>query len=173
MAEGAMEKTNKSRKMRSVALLLAASLSLSACQGENEGFGTLLGAGLGAIIGGAIDGGGHHGGHHGGGSGVLIGAVIGGVIGGSIGRDMDKADRLAAEQARYAALENYQTGESSYWYNPDTGNQGSYTPQPAYETNEGQYCREYTQNITIGGETESGYGTACRQPDGSWKIVSG
>lgn len=161
-------------KSKSIALLLAASMSLSACQGENEGFGTLLGAGLGAVIGGALDGGGHRGGHHGGsGAGVLIGAVVGAAIGNSIGRKMDEADRLAAAQARYAALENYQTGESSYWYNPDSGNQGSFSPQPGYKTNEGQYCREYTQNLTIGGKTETGYGTACRQPDGSWKIVSG
>jgi hypothetical protein len=34
------------------------------------------------------------------------------------------------------------------------------------------YCREFTQTFTISGETEKGYGTACLQPDGSWKIVS-
>ena len=155
-------------KSKSVALLVAASLSLSACQGENEGLGTLIGAGLGAFIGHEIGG-------HGDGAvvGTMIGGMVGASLGNSVGRKMDKADRLAAEQARYAALENYETGESSYWYNPDSGNQGSFSPQPAYQTNEGQYCREYTQNITIGGETESGYGTACRQPDGSWKIVSG
>ncbi len=167
MFVGATENTTKARKVKSIALLLAVSLSLSACQGENEGFGTLIGAGLGAFIGHEIGG-------HGDGAviGTLIGTAVGASIGGSVGRKMDKADRLAAEQARYAALENYQAGESSYWYNPDSGNQGSFTPQPAYQTNEGQYCREYTQNITIGGQTETGYGTACRQPDGSWKIVN-
>jgi surface antigen len=155
-------------KAKSVALLLAASLSLSACQGEGEGLGTLIGAGLGAFIGHEIGGSGD-----GAVIGTMMGTVIGASLGGSVGRKMDEADRLAAGQARYAALENYQTDESSYWYNPDSGNQGSYTPQPAYQTNEGQYCREYTQNITIGGETETGYGTACRQPDGSWKIING
>lgn len=35
-----------------------------------------------------------------------------------------------------------------------------------------EYCREYTQTFSIGGERETGYGTACLQPDGSWKIVS-
>jgi hypothetical protein len=34
------------------------------------------------------------------------------------------------------------------------------------------YCREYTRTITIGGVRQSGYGTACYQPDGSWQIVS-
>lgn len=35
-----------------------------------------------------------------------------------------------------------------------------------------QYCREFTQTFSIGNKTEKGYGTACLQPDGSWKIVS-
>ncbi len=30
-------------------------------------------------------------------------------------------------------------------------------------------CREFTRTITIGGHRETGYGTACRQPDGSWQ----
>lgn len=34
-----------------------------------------------------------------------------------------------------------------------------------------EYCREYQKTITVGGRYESGYGTACMQPDGSWMIV--
>lgn len=34
-----------------------------------------------------------------------------------------------------------------------------------------EYCREYNKSITVGGRYESGYGTACMQPDGSWMIV--
>jgi surface antigen len=26
--------------------------------------------------------------------------------------------------------------------------------------------------VTVGGRAEQAYGTACRQPDGSWQIVS-
>ncbi len=33
------------------------------------------------------------------------------------------------------------------------------------------YCREYQKSIRVGGHTESGYGTACMQPDGSWMIT--
>ena len=35
----------------------------------------------------------------------------------------------------------------------------------------GTYCREYTQAVTIGGVKQSSYGTACQQPDGTWKIL--
>jgi hypothetical protein len=33
------------------------------------------------------------------------------------------------------------------------------------------YCREYQQRVTIGGVARETYGTACMQPDGSWKMV--
>jgi surface antigen len=33
------------------------------------------------------------------------------------------------------------------------------------------YCREYTRTVTIGNSAREAYGTACYQPDGSWKIV--
>ena len=56
------------------------------------------------------------------------------------------------------------------WYNPDTGVRGSVTPQPAYQAQSGGYCREYIETVTINGEEQKAYGTACRQPDGSWQI---
>jgi surface antigen len=33
------------------------------------------------------------------------------------------------------------------------------------------YCREFQQQAAIGGEIREVYGTACRQPDGSWQVV--
>lgn len=36
----------------------------------------------------------------------------------------------------------------------------------------GEYCREYTKTVTVGGKLQSSYGTACLQPDGDWKIIS-
>ena len=48
---------------------------------------------------------------------------------------------------------------------------GSVTPLRTTETAQNNVCREFQQTITVGGETRQGYGTACRQPDGSWRIV--
>ena len=56
------------------------------------------------------------------------------------------------------------------WRNPDTGNYGRIVPVTTYRQN-GRYCREFTQEIFIGGQKQTGYGRACRQPDGSWEIV--
>jgi hypothetical protein len=36
----------------------------------------------------------------------------------------------------------------------------------------GRYCREFLQTVEIGGRAEQAYGTACRQPDGSWQVTS-
>lgn len=38
--------------------------------------------------------------------------------------------------------------------------------------NNGRYCREYTQQVRVGGNIQQSYGTACLQPDGAWEINS-
>jgi hypothetical protein len=47
----------------------------------------------------------------------------------------------------------------------------SYAPPPAAPT-AGQYCREYQSTTVIDGKPQPMYGTACLQPDGSWRIVN-
>jgi len=34
-----------------------------------------------------------------------------------------------------------------------------------------RYCREFSQNVTIGGQVEQAYGTACKTLDGDWQLV--
>ena len=77
-----------------------------------------------------------------------------------------------ATQAAQKAFENSQSGKPTVWNNPDSGNSGSITPTRTYQLANGTYCREYQQTITVGGEQQQAYGTACRQPDGTWKIQS-
>lgn len=95
--------------------------------------------------------------------------------GGSAGPDaaasLDKSDRLAQQQTTQNALETSPSFRTSEWMNPETGHSGTVTPQPAFVNPQGRYCREYQQIVTIGGKSVEAYGTACRQPDGSWKIV--
>jgi len=109
----------------------------------------------------------------GGGPGAIVGAGLGGaLIGGLIGNRLDARDKRLAAQAAQQAFESNQAGQASVWNNPDSGNSGSVTPTRTYQLANGQYCREYQQTIVIGGEKNQAYGTACRQPDGSWKIQS-
>ena len=100
------------------------------------------------------------------------GAILGALIGGSIGASMDETDKLKMAQTTQRSLESGRSGRSSTWKNPDNGHSGSVTPKAAYQDNDGRYCREYQQTVTVGGKTEQAYGTACRKPDGAWQVVS-
>lgn len=100
--------------------------------------------------------------------GVGIGAITGALIGNKIGSHMDDQDRTKMEKTANHSLENTPSGQTSSWNNPDSGNGGSFTPTKTYQQN-GQYCRDFTHQIKVDGKTQEGYGTACRQPDGSWK----
>jgi surface antigen len=95
---------------------------------------------------------------------IIVGTMIGAGIGGAVGKSMDDTDRLKANHA----LETVRTGVPSTWQNPDSGNTYTVTPTKTVETNSGP-CREYTIDAMIGGKPQQVYGTACRQPDGSWK----
>lgn len=46
----------------------------------------------------------------------------------------------------------------------------SYAPAPAPSAATGQ-CREYTSTLMIAGRPQQVFGTACLQPDGSWRIM--
>lgn len=98
---------------------------------------------------------------------IIAGTLIGASIGGSIGAYMDETDRLRAGQT----LETVRTGVSSTWRNPDTGAEYQFTPTRTYSTDHGP-CREYTMDAIIGGKRQQVYGTACRQKDGSWKVMN-
>ena len=49
---------------------------------------------------------------------------------------------------------------------------GYTVPQSTYQAPSGQYCREYQTTIVVNGRPESAHGTACREPDGSWRVAS-
>ena len=101
---------------------------------------------------------------------TILGAFVGGVIGQNIGAQLDERDRLLAGEAYNTALEYNPTDKAAEWKNPDTGNYGRVVPVNTYRQN-GRYCREFTQEIFIGGQKQTGYGRACRQPDGAWEII--
>ena len=152
-------------KVRNIVLMCVACAMLTSCAGNKQGSGTAIGAVAGGLLGSAF----------GKGAGKLvaigIGAVAGGFLGNSIGKSLDEHDRMMADNASKKALEAAPSGQSVAWKNPDTGNYGTVTPTKTYQTNDGRYCREYTQNITVGDKQEKAYGKACGQPDGQWQIV--
>lgn len=69
-----------------------------------------------------------------------------------------------------AALETTRSGTVTQWQNPDGGTVETIVPKPAFQSG-GTVCREFTKTVTIGGTQQQAYGTACRQPDGTWKLA--
>jgi surface antigen len=153
-----------------LSILAAALLSATACT-TTDSWGTkqTLGTGAGAIGGGLL------GSQIGGGSGQLwatgAGVLLGALIGSEIGSSLDRADQMYMGQAETRA-HTAAVGETISWNNPQTGHSGSYTPVRDGTSSSGRYCREYQQTVTVGGQKQSAYGTACQQPDGSWEVVS-
>lgn len=133
---------------------------------SNQSQGTIAGGAVGALLGSTV----------GDGRGKVwataIGAVGGALAGSHIGKRLDNRDHQAMQNAAYSALETKKSHSNTTWSNPDSGNAGSVTPTHTFEMADGSFCREYTSIVKVGGETETAYGTACRQDDGSWKIAS-
>lgn len=128
--------------------------------------GAVLGAAAGALAGSQIgDGRGRI-------AATAIGTFLGAMAGSEVGRSLDKADMTYHNQTAQKAFETARTGTAIDWQNPDTGASGSITPTRTFQQETGNYCREYQQTITVGGQSQEAYGTACRQPDGSWQVTN-
>ena len=151
--------------------VLIVSLGLVACAqdaGPKERGGTVVGAVAGGLLGSTIGKG------RGQVAAIAIGAVLGGIVGTEVGKSLDRADRAYMHRTTQESLENGRTGETSSWVNPDNQHAGTVTPTRTLPPEPGQTgpCREFQQTVSIGGRSEQAYGTACRQADGSWKIVN-
>lgn len=145
-------------------------MGLTACSSDNSMFskqnvGTVIG-GVGGAVAGAQFGKGK-----GQLLGVAAGTMIGGLIGNEIGASLDRADKAYVMQASKQA-QSAPIGETVTWNNPESGNRGSITPVRDGRDTSGNYCREYQTTIIVGGEAQNAYGTACRQQDGSWKVIN-
>lgn len=127
---------------------------------NREMVGSLLGGGAGALLGSRI----------GEGSGktaaMVGGTILGFMVGGSVGRSMDRIDQACMGQI----LEYAPNSQAIVWNNP-ANVRYEVVPMPGYQDRNGRYCREYQTTAMIGGRPQQLYGTACRQPDGSWQQV--
>ena len=97
---------------------------------------------------------------------VAGGTLLGFLIGGSVGRSMDAVDQNCVGQA----IEHANDGQAIAWDNPNNGGQYRVVPTQTVDRGDGRYCREYTAESIVGGQVQQTYGTACRQPDGSWEL---
>lgn len=138
-------------------------MSLVACSNmTKQDVGTVTGGVAGGLLGSTV----------GGGSGKILaiaaGTLAGAFIGGAIGKNMDDTDRMKMN----SALDNNNVGTPAYWHNANSGTNYEITPTKNVTVNGNEYCREYRTVAIIAGKKQQMYGTACRQPDGSWQAVS-
>ena len=157
-------------KAVSLALVACLALPLAACStnsygGGKQNTGTVLGALGGAAAGAAI------GGKDNWWWAAGLGALAGGVVGNQVGAYLDRQDQQRSYQNANYALNNVPDGQAAKWSNPQNQTSGYTRPIETTKTVSGQTCREFQTGITAQGQSSSGTGTACRQPDGTWKIV--
>ena len=162
-----------SRRRKATAIVVAAALGATALTGcetvEREtgiGKGAQTGALGGAAVGGVIS--------------AIAGAnpawiagstILGAVAGGLLGDYLSQQDREQHATSSYQAFESQSAGGQMNWTNAETGNNGTTKINRVYRTTEGQLCKDFTQTINAGGQTETINGTTCQAPDGTWKVL--
>lgn len=102
---------------------------------------------------------------------IGAGALVGGVVGNRVGNYLDERDQQEAYSTANYALDNNADGQTASWSNPQNNTGGYTTPTETYQTANGT-CRAYQTGVSANGQEQSGTGTACRQADGTWKLVN-
>lgn len=163
-------------KTKLISLVLISALAVSGCaaNGQQNAWGMgnkqTVGTGAGALLGGLL------GSKVGKGDGQLwatgAGALLGAFVGSSIGKSLDQAD-MAYHQQAFERAYSAPLNEPITWSNPESGHSGSVTPvREGRQASTGGLCREYKQTIIVDGQSETAYGQACQNADGSWKLVN-
>jgi len=151
------------KKIAKIGVISLLSMYLVACADmSKQDVGTITGGVAGGLIGSTV----------GKGSGRILaiaaGTLAGAYLGGAVGKSMDDTDRLKMNQA----LEGNNLGQPAYWQNEHTGAGYEVVPTRNVTVEGNRYCREYRTVANINGRKQQMYGTACRQPDGSWQAVN-
>lgn len=132
---------------------------------RDSGTGAALGAAAGGTAGAFIGATTSHGPHQW--AATAGGAILGVLLGGIAGHAVDTLDQsCAAEAVAYGPV-----GQPVGWASPTYGTQYQVTPLRQFAAN-GTTCREYAANAAIDGRWQQVHGTACLQPDGSWRMVN-
>jgi surface antigen len=141
---------------------------LSACNAAGPIDNHSSGALIGGVVGGAACSGLGKG--HGRIAAAIACTLAGAFIGGAVGSSMDSTDQLRAQRA----ISETPTNETVSWYNPNSKTEYKVTPIEHPQTyGDGRTCREFSTTAIIGGKSETVYGTACQQRDGSWQMQNG
>ena len=84
---------------------------------------------------------------------------------------MDNADVQLANQALAEALQTRPKGQSLTWFNPANRHSGSVTPLRTFRHTNGEWCRDYREQLYIGSASQQWQDTACRHRNGRWHLL--
>lgn len=96
----------------------------------------------------------------------LAGSWSGGKLGGQL--TMDARERMI--ELTQSALNQGQSGKKIKWRQGKLT--GTIIPQIAFAGPNALECREFHQTLRLEDVVETGYATACRAPDGKWRLLS-
>ncbi|MGH6619286.1 MAG: glycine zipper 2TM domain-containing protein [Alphaproteobacteria bacterium] len=99
---------------------------------------------------------------------TAIGALIGAAAGRHAGGGIARSEEVCFSQS----FEHVADRETIAWMDPVEGVHYAVTPTKTVKALDGRYCREYTARATVNGQAAGTFGTACRQPDGSWELIN-
>lgn len=156
-----MGETRQSKAWRAITaficvLLLATLAACAELPGSKRQQGAVAGGAGGAIIGGATKGT----------TGALVGGLLGAGLGYLAGWGWEEYDARQLNDT----LETTPEGQTETWTNPDTGKAYEATPTSTRTMN-GQPCRD-VQIEPADADREPVMATACRDADGTWRLVN-
>jgi Ni/Co efflux regulator RcnB/surface antigen len=135
------------------------------CRRSPDPAGILVGGLIGGLLGNSAGRGGNRTGA------TIAGVIVGGAVGGALTRNMDCEDRSYAYRTYYNGFNSGRPGNYQ-WRNPRNDNRGEFRIGGYYNDPYGFRCARFDQATYIQGRAYRADGVACRQPDGSWAVVS-
>ena len=136
------------------------------CRSSPDPAGVIAGALIGGLIGNSVASGGARGGA------TVAGVIVGGALGAAMTRNLNCEDRSYAYKAYYDGFNSGRPNSTYRWRNPNNGHYGNFRVVSYINDPDGFRCANYSQEIFIQGRPQTNAGRACRQPDGTWTIVS-
>ena len=134
------------------------------CRNTPDPAGVIVGALIGGLLGNAA-GSGRTGS-------TLAGVIVGGAVGAALTSNLDCEDRSYAYKSYYDGFNAGRPNAVYRWSNPRNDHRGEFRVVDYYNDPAGFRCSNYSQTIYIDGRPQEARGRACRQPDGTWAIVS-
>jgi surface antigen len=134
------------------------------CRQTTDPAGVLAGALIGGLLGNVAG--------NGRGTATIAGVIVGGAAGAALTQSMSCDDRSYAYRTYYDGLNSGTPNRRYDWRNQNTGTYGFFNVGDYYDDPYGFRCATYSQQVFVQGRLETATGRACRQPDGTWAIVS-